>query len=105
MPRTIHNRGIAAKIRREFDMHPGLTLYRQDLAATLEVDSSAIPSAVQYCMKTMNIETIAAGQAWRHIPNHKNSDATLFELIGRSKSGVLILQDEEGRIFKAQEID
>lgn len=53
------------------------------------------------------IDVVSRGSSWIYRPDNQpaSSPDGLFELIGKSRSGVLILQDSEGRIFQAKELD
>lgn len=104
------NRGIAAKVFQWLEQRPGLVCYSEDIAQGLDVEKAVINNAINWLKngKNLPIETVLPGSAWRYDPNkqpQKKTVHSLFELVGKAKNGDLILQDEEGGLFRAKEID
>jgi len=104
--RKVVNRGLGAKVYETLDKQRGLTVYREDMARDLGVNSNAIIQAVNTLRRNghTEIEVVMRGNAWR-IGADKKTQHALYEQIGVTKSGDLILQDEEGQLYRAREID
>jgi biotin operon repressor len=94
----------------------GQAVHVDDVAADLGFTKQQVKSAVNNLRTTKGIpiETLVAGYSWRYLPNSKPSEDSpgngsnhtkrIFEEIGVTKTGLIILQDEDGNLFSAQEL-
>lgn len=103
----MRNRGAANQVFQWLEKNSGLTCYLSDMAEGLQLEKGAVQNAVRYLMndKGLPIEAVIGGHSWRYTPNKavKRSDSgSLFEKIATLKSGDLVLQDEEGTLYRAQ---
>lgn len=102
------NRGIMGKLRARFASTPGLVLYARDLADEFGVDVRVI----QVTMANIRREHPGDGivvhipaQAWVFQPdNVPNGSSRMFEQLAVTKSGELIVQDEQGVLYRAAEL-
>lgn len=108
--RTIHNRGLSAKVTAYFTQHPGEHLAVSDLAALFDVNEGAIKASMAsavYRNALPGLATVVRGNVWVYKPNEESSKSTkrILEEIGQTKSGTLILQDEEGSLWAAKPLE
>ncbi len=76
----------------------------------LKLDKRQIQGNITHIRKrtSVTIETVIAGQAWmlKDGPQEsaKSNGRMMFEEIGPSKAGVLVLQNTDGKLYKAEEL-
>lgn len=101
-------RNVQANIAEYFGKHPGETIYLDDLILTLNLDKKATLSAVATIIrldKLPGLEIIYRARAWRYTPGKKVSkSAHVFEELARTKNGDLVLQDDQGALYRATEL-
>jgi hypothetical protein len=108
--RTIHNRGLAAKLTTHFTQHPGEHLAGPDLAAEFGVNEATIKASmagVIYRNSLPGLATVVRGNVWAYKPNEEPSKSTkrILEEVGQTKGGTLILQDEDGNLYAAKPLE
>lgn len=104
---------IVSDVMKYFDTHQGIIVYLADLVEALGIDENQARIGVNNLRhkddfyKT-HIETVVRGNAWRFCPNNapkkKADNRQVFEEIGKTKDGSLILESEEGTLYKATEL-
>lgn len=100
---------IKPQVIEYFTKRPGETLYVTDLASALGVDKTQ----VQQCITNFklkgempDLETLVRGNSWVYKPNHnKSNDKRLFEELGVTKSGAIVIQDSDGNLWRAEPIN
>lgn len=106
------NRGARAVVLKHFDQFPGINVH---LAEILEGSDRKYPEIViQNAINAMkrdgfNIETVVSGRTWRYKPTVSKPEPApsakrMFEEIGTARDGSVIIQDEQGAIYKAVEL-
>lgn len=102
---------IRDKVLKAFETSPGVTLYAADLAEQLGVKKGS----VQYAVKALSsivpgIIVVIPAQAWRYDPSAKaskgngSSGKRMFEELTTTKAGVILVQDEDGNVYKLEEL-
>jgi hypothetical protein len=115
-------RGVSAAVRQYFAERPGMEVPLSELKAYLkrdankEVPSAVVHNSISYLknQQSFQIETIALGRIWRYRPAAvvappQNPDAVLchkrmFEELATTKNGDLLIQDENGKVYRAEEL-
>lgn len=107
-------RGIMAEVLRHLSHNEGLICYQADVAQVLGISVTQVQQAVSYLSKKpeVNIVTLTPG-AYRFkstpkevvaVSSNGKSSSTLFEKIGASKTGKIVLQDEDGELYVAEKL-
>lgn len=105
MPQPTRKRPVAlsAPIREYADRHPGARVWLKDL---VELTGGA-PTGIQTVMGKLvgegQAQVVTRGNCWQ-IGKAQQSGG-LFEQIGTTKNGDLVVQDEDGRLFVAREVN
>ena len=110
--RKIQNKGLRAKLQEYFSKRPGQTIYISDLMTDVGASSeeamresvNSLRTSVQGWTDTLQVEI--NGRAWVYKPPAGKSVSAkrVFEELAVTKAGDIIIQDEQGRIYKAQEL-
>lgn len=109
-PRITHH------IRKFFEDHPGVTVYREDLIEYCKTKNGVAPTdgGVIYGVKKlvdggMDIKAVDAANSWRYSPNGDKSsskdDGELFERVHVTKGGAWILEDTKGEVVVVRVVD
>lgn len=107
------NRGVSASVREYFTTHPGVEVPLSELKSAIgkQVSNSVIHNAISYLRVRGDfpIETLAHGRIWRHrpaatAPAAAKNDKRVFEELAITKTGDIIIQDEEGKVYRAVEL-
>lgn len=119
--RTTPARDVSPRVLRYLTQHPGVSIFRADIAADLQLNEVQVRQAISN-LKSKDvlgareaIETVAAGQVWRWHPN--KATGTLEEPaaapaateriareIGRTREGDSIWQADDGTLWRATEL-
>jgi hypothetical protein len=101
---------------RIFEGRPGKVLYADALAEELDTFRDTIQNGVNNLKRRPEwgelIEVVIRGQAWKYNgpagevkAGTGNGEAKLcFEELGRTREGDLIIQSDDGRLFRATEL-
>lgn len=101
---------VYPKLLEFFNKHVGEIVNVTDIAKTIEVTEKQIKGAVNTLLgHGHNIESVSRGTAYiyRGMKQEIKPAAVsrrLFEEIGVSKSGAIVIQDADGNLYKAEEI-
>lgn len=101
-------RYFAGEVLRYLEKNVRLNVYAGDIASDLNLTEKQVKSAV-YSLKERKgqpIEVVAQG-VWRYDPSAKSvskTTSTLFELIGQTKQGKVVLQDEDGNLYVGEKL-
>lgn len=107
--KRIHNRGITAKLRMKFEQSPGMVLYLPDLADEFQVDRRIIQQSISNLRREHGFPEvhIPAG-AWIYrpgaVPKGAGKPRRVFEEVGITKTGELIIQADDMTLYRATEI-
>lgn len=120
---------IRPAIRRYFEEHPGINVWLADLREKLVALNGKTPSdgGIQHAINTLmgaglELFVVERGQCWIYRPNMKSPNLPeptnqpvvrrndilnrrLFELIHTTKTGAMILEDEEGETIIVKPVD
>lgn len=95
---------IRDKVLKYIESQPGLTVYLSDMEGDLKAQRSTIQSAVRGLQERLpNIETVVTGKAWRYVVR-PNSGKRIFEELTTTKAGIILVQDEDGNVYKLEEL-
>lgn len=89
--------------------HPGSVVFLKDIAEFIrKANGSVREASIQTAITGMieegkPIEVESRGQAWRYQPNVKKNKR-LFEELTTTKAGVILVEDEEGNVYKLEEL-
>lgn len=109
MPRSSNTQGPVLEY---ITKHPNEMLYLGTISSDLNLTNDQVQKAMSRIIGTNkagakdHIEVCTAGHIWiwHSNPNKKSSSEMLFEQIGKSRSGTIIVESEDGTIYKLQEI-
>lgn len=92
-----------------FTKSPGEILYTSDITKNLNLTKDQVQSAISRFKnrKGINFEVISAGHAYRYQPGpaeEKKTGNRVFEEIGVTKKGDIIIQDSDGNLYRAEEL-
>lgn len=115
MPNTNH-RDLKARVMEYLDKHIGQRVYLHTIASDLGDDSRRVQQAMNRIMKddSFPLRSKVQGQAWEVLRTDKTDnndqktkkeDKILFEQVRELKSGAVLLEREDGVLFKAIELD
>lgn len=105
--------GIGPAVLRHFEQHVGVTLYLADIAKDLGYPEAKVQATIN-SLRNRNvngandqIEIMVHGNAWRwgtHPAKVKNQTPTkrLFEELAITKTGDILIQDDQGNVFLAK---
>lgn len=106
--------GLQAKIMRYMEQRPGVNVYLDEMRHEFGVPEALVQTAVRNIRQRdywrEAVEVVVRGRVWMYRPNRKpvedeRKDTPLcFEEVGQTRDGDLILQCEDGRIFRAREL-
>lgn len=104
--KKIHNRGITAKLRTKFEQCPGVVLYLPDLAEEFGVEPRIVQQAVSNLIRETGNPTVhMRAAAWIWKPQGRAQRARrVFEEIGTTKEGKLIVQADDLTLYLATEM-
>lgn len=101
---------IRADVMSYFEKRPGQTVYLKDMAAELKLKEDSVQSSIGHMVRQdiLPLEIVVRGQAWRYKPGEakaaKAAARPLYELLGTAKDGALILEAEDGGLWRATEL-
>lgn len=110
----MRNRGVSAGAARYLMDRPGEAVWLQDIADYVGTQERPVQSAINNMRNTPGdqvgeaLDVLVRGQCWRYMPDNSpeaGTDNTLFEEVGRTKQGHLVLQDCEGNLYRAQALE
>jgi hypothetical protein len=104
---------LRPRVAHYFDTHIGTTVYISELVQALKLEPRQIQNAIANGVRVKfnhwdtRLEVVQRGNAWRWHGNNKkaNDGSLLFERIAITKSGVVLVQDENGTVYKLTELD
>lgn len=105
--RVVNNRGLLARASTHFTKHPGDHIDLRDLTAELGAGEAQVKACMADIIsrnKLPGLEPVVKGNVWVYRPNGKPAKRT-FEEVGQAKGGVLVLQDEEGKLWAAKPLE
>lgn len=97
---------IRDKVLKYIEGHPGVTVYADDMANDLSANRNSIQAAVRGLQERLpQIVTVVGGKAWRWEATAKaNSGKRMFEELTTTKAGIVLVQDEDGNVYKLDEL-
>lgn len=107
---TVKYRGQRAFLKEYFTKRPGQELFLDDILEDAHAEGyawsarqlqGAIANAVY--QNVLSLETIIRGRSWRYLPEKQN-DRRVFEEIGVTKEGRVVIQDNEGTLWLAEQL-
>lgn len=105
---------IRSALMAYFEKHPGVNVYLEDILADLgETDRKRIQQGILNINTSghMKIENLSRGQIYRYSPFAVGGKQTraargrrVFEELAEARDGSLIIECEDGTIFKATQL-
>lgn len=108
-----HRKPIRAALMAYFAAHPGEVVYLPALAQALGESAERCQQGIANLVNPnrgtpdLPLQVVVRGQAWKHTPDgapEAEPSRRLFEAIGASKDGSLILECEDGKFYRAVEL-
>jgi len=99
---------VRADVLKYIEGGAGEIVYLKDMLNDLGINrASTVQAAIKKLMETIpQIEVAIPGRAWTWHQNgaiaQEDSGKRLFEEIGTSKTGALIIQDADGNLYRAE---
>lgn len=99
-----------------FQKAPGIPQYVNDLAKALSSSEEKIQECIAGIIRTNSLPGLTCeirGRSWMYRPQateaadpnpRKQLPARMFEEIGETRDGSVIIQDDAGKIYRAQEL-
>lgn len=122
-------KGIRGALMEYFAKHPNEPVFLRDLVAATGLITVQVQGNISNIMRDhklgyldFNIERISAGQVWMYKPSAKSEAVEtekgenpsldystqhkrVFEELGTTKRGSIVIQDDEGNLYKAVELE
>lgn len=103
---------IRADVMSYFDKRAGQTVYLKDIAADIKAEPDSVQACIAHLIRLdmMPLDVVIRGQAWAYKPNKvgaktaEKAGRELMEVIGSTKDGAKVLEDEAGALWKATEL-
>lgn len=95
-----------AQVMQYLESHPGKTLHLGDMAADLNLTNMQVSTAISFIRRDGSlheVEQVGKG-IYRYRPTNGKPSSELYEKVGVTKTGALVIQDENGRLYKAEEL-
>jgi hypothetical protein len=111
--RRMKNFGTTSAVHEYFVLHPGTDITISELReAYPKYDEHAIQNAISYLRinKKLQIDQVAQGRVWRYRPTAAGKPTSpvygkrMFEELAVTKTGDVLIQDEEGKVYRAVEL-
>lgn len=103
--RTVRNRGAQARILEYMEQHTGQPVYTDTIVKELGLPARTIQNTIGQLRdaKGFAIETISAGRAYRYRGTTAAANGKrVFEEIGTTKEGHVIIQADDGTLYRAE---
>jgi DNA-binding transcriptional regulator GbsR (MarR family) len=101
-------RGTSAKITGHFLDHKDEEVTINELLHLTGVSTGAVSSAITYLTSTkgLPIETLIRGQRWKYSTARaaKSGNKRIFEELAETRNGIILVECEDGRIYKLEEL-
>jgi hypothetical protein len=107
-------KGVRATLMEYFTKNVGQYVYINDLTKSTGLKVDQVQGNINNIIRDHKlgkldfpITIITRGQIWIYKPSDKRSSTTdkrMFEELGKTKRGTLVLQDEQGNLFEATEL-
>jgi hypothetical protein len=103
---------VKAMVMEYLTSRPGQVVYLKDIMPDLPEGAreDSVREVFTRAMREGNpatIEVVIRGQAWRYLPgppSTKRKGKRMFEEVGEAKSGAMILECEDGTLWKAEQL-
>lgn len=98
-------RGAATRVLDYFIQHNGIEVPLTELVSELSLDPAKVKSAIWYIQKnkTDRLQTVHDHLVWKYTMSNQKG-GRLFEELAVTKSGLILVQDEAGTIYKLEEM-
>jgi hypothetical protein len=106
---TIKNRGITGQIKEYFVGNTGRTITLSELTSNLKNDARVIQQSMASILreKTPGFAVVVRAKAWKYDPATRpetKSDKRMFEEIGKTREGEIVIQDDNGVLYLARNL-
>lgn len=101
-------RGISRLIHQHLITYAEQSVNITELMEQFDLKENQVQNSIHYLMERYSdhIEVVVKGRVWKWHESKIGSEETNngFRVIGQSKKGYVVLEDEDGNLFKAVEI-
>jgi hypothetical protein len=110
------NSGIRAELMEYFSKHPGTHVFLRELVETTQRTAEQVQGNISNLVRdhrsgklNFYIECVTRGQVWMYLPNKekpevKRKGMRLFEELGTTKRGTIVIEDDEGNLYEAKDL-
>lgn len=100
---------VRDKVLRAIEKGAGSTVYIDDISKDYDLDPHSVRNGVRGLIDSGNfpqLEVAVAGRAWRWNANASKASKgkRMFEELTTTKAGVILVQDEDGNVYKLEEL-
>ena len=104
---------IKPRVMEHFQKHPGEIQFVGDLSKQFNVTEFQISECIAGIIRTGSMPGLrveARARSWSYLPQSNEakrqaqSAKRVFEEIGETRDGAVIIQDESGKLYRAQEL-
>lgn len=101
---------IVAQVMKYFTERPGQTIYLDDIVDDLKETPERIRANINNVRHSPGLQgelvTAVRGNAWRYNPSGKKASQgkRVFQELGTAKDSTIIIEDEDGNLFRATEL-
>jgi biotin operon repressor len=102
---------IKPQVMEHFQKAPGSIIFVGELASRLNVSETQVQECIATILRQNDmpgLQVEARGRSWRYrpeaAPKEANSSKRMFEEIGPARDGSIIIQDDGGKLYRAQEL-
>lgn len=116
-PQKSKRGAVRAAVLTFFEKNPGMAIYVEDLVKDTGYTRTQIQASIYNLIKSglYDLTSEAHGQIWRYRglkrespryseENKRSNGRRLFEEVGSTKKGTIVIQDEKGNLFEANEL-
>lgn len=99
--------GLRSQVSEYLHRRPGEEVFVTDIAKDLGLTKKQVQNCVTNAMREgawPDVEIVTRGNSWRFIPDNRNdrkSNKRMFEEIGVTKDGSIVIQDTDGNLYRA----
>lgn len=116
--RRAPKRGAVAAVFEHLHANPGIEVTVHELSRATGFDARRVQNAISYLRngvhgRDLKIDVLVSGSTWRYMPGKPAEVASepaptgrrVFEEVGPTASGDIIIQDTKGALYRARLLD
>lgn len=97
---------VRDRILKAIESGAGVTVYAEDMVKDFDVPLNTVQAAARALVEQVpQVEAVIPARAWRWSATAKASNGKrMFEELTTTKAGVVLVQDEDGNVYKLEEL-